>query len=362
MRHPYSGASTLLFSLAPFACAFAFTACTTSTPTEDPKPVEKTDETEQVESGGPGPESDFVLTWQIDADDASGTSVTLPTGEGEFAYDVDWDGDGTFDEEGLTGPATHDFGAPGTYTTRIRGRFPHLRFVHDDAKGEAERANARKVVDVVQWGSIEWESMADMFRHCTRVRVSAKDAPNLKNVRSMSNMFRRAKKFDDPIDHWDVSGVTTIAHMFERAESFNQPLSSWDTSKVTSMSKTFKNAEAFNQPLSTWDVSQVDDMSATFMYAAAFDQPLSSWDVSKVTSMRYMFKGATSFNQPLVAWDIGEVTDMFSMFRDATSFDQSLASWDVTKVADMSRIFEDVGMSPQNKAATLEAWGKTEDP
>ena len=62
----------------------------------------------------------FVTTWKTDNPGKSNnSSIIVPLYGGPF--DVDWDNDGTFDEFWLTGPVTHDFGVPGTYTIRIDG-------------------------------------------------------------------------------------------------------------------------------------------------------------------------------------------------------------------------------------------------
>ncbi len=55
-------------------------------------------------------------------------------------------------------------------------------------------------------------------------------------------MFRDATDFNQPIDGWDVSGVTNMSYMFNGATSFNQELSSWDVSKVTDSNYLFKDS------------------------------------------------------------------------------------------------------------------------
>ncbi len=63
----------------------------------------------------------FVSTWKTDNAGTSGsTSITIPTAGAGYNYDVDWNNDGTFDEFGLTGSVTHNFGVAGTYTIRIQ--------------------------------------------------------------------------------------------------------------------------------------------------------------------------------------------------------------------------------------------------
>ncbi len=67
------------------------------------------------------PSDDFVTTWKTDnAGISNSTSITIPTTGTGYNYDVDWNNDGTFDEFGITGSATHDFGVAGTYTIRIQ--------------------------------------------------------------------------------------------------------------------------------------------------------------------------------------------------------------------------------------------------
>jgi len=71
----------------------------------------------------------FITTWKTDYIGASNsTSITIPTTGSGYNYDVDWNNDGIYDESGLTGSVTHDFGVAGTYTIRIRGAFPQIYF------------------------------------------------------------------------------------------------------------------------------------------------------------------------------------------------------------------------------------------
>ena len=44
----------------------------------------------------------------------------------------------------------------------------------------------------------------------------------------MSEMFKDATSFNQPLDRWDVSSVVKIDRMFEGATSFNQNLSGWN--------------------------------------------------------------------------------------------------------------------------------------
>lgn len=72
------------------------------------------------------------------------SNVLFKTCQGRYNYDVDWDNDGTYDQFGLTGNVTHNFGVAGTYTIRIRGAFPRIYF--------ANGGDRQKLLDVGRRG------------------------------------------------------------------------------------------------------------------------------------------------------------------------------------------------------------------
>jgi len=118
-----------------------------------------------------------------------------------------------------------------------------------------------------------------------------------------------------------------MRRMFFAASQFNEPINDWDVAGVSSMYKMFNNAIQFNQPINTWNVAQVETMHGMFADARDFNQPLDEWDVSGVTSMMYMFTNAHNFSQPLDDWDVAEVSTMYDMFNNAYSFNQCISSW-----------------------------------
>jgi surface protein len=355
-----------------------------------------------ITDGGEDPNcfKPFVTTWKTDNPGTSNaTSITIPTTGLGYNYDVDWDNDGTFDEFGLTGGVTHDYGVAGTYTVAIKGDFPQIYFNY---QGDRE-----KILSVEQWGDIAWGSMENAFMGCVNLSGNAADAPDLSNVQSfstmffeassyngtmgnwdvsqvtdMSFMFTKASSFNQDISNWDVSSVTTMRNMFDKATSFNQPLNSWDVSNVTNMLSMFSQAASFNQPLnawnvgnvlemnimfsqtsfnqdiSNWDVSKVTNMSAMFFLASTFNQDISSWNVSNVTNMNSLFNGAGVFNQDLGLWDVSQVTSMFQMFNGAGSFNQDLSSWNVSGVTNMESMFRFVTLSVDHYDALLNGWSQ----
>ena len=282
------------------------------------------------------PADDFVTTWKTDNPGASNsTSITIPTTGAGYNYSVDWNNDGIFDQAGITGDVTHDFGVAGTYTIRISGSFPSIYFGNP-----AYFSNDReKLLSVDQWGNNHWTSMNFAFGGCINLSINAIDSPDLSGVTDISNMFYGASSFNQDISSWDVSNVTNMYRTFFSASSFNQPIGSWNTSAVTIMEGMFIGATSFNQDISSWNVASVTNMNSMFYGASSFNQPLDSWNTSSVVYMSNMFRQASSFNQPIGSWDTSSVTTMLQMFDHATSFNQNINLWNVSNVTDMRQMF-----------------------
>ncbi len=279
------------------------------------------------------PEAPFLTTWQTDNTGPSCNScISIPTILSGYSYDIDWENDGVYDDFGITGNITHDYGTAGTYQVAIKGSFPRIFF-------PPNTADKLKILSVDQWGSIPWSSMNNAFNNCDNLHILATDAPDLSIVTDMSGMFQFCDNMNEDISAWDVSNVTNMSLLFQQATSFNQPLDAWDVSNVTLFFSMFNQAAAFNQPLNSWDVSSAITMSSMFIGVPTFNQPLDSWDVSSVTSMSGMFWGADAFNQPLDMWDVSSVTNMSQMFYTIENFNQPLDSWDVSSVTNMRSMF-----------------------
>ncbi|MCB0534825.1 MAG: BspA family leucine-rich repeat surface protein, partial [Saprospiraceae bacterium] len=317
----------------------------------------------------------FITTWKTDNPGVSNsTSITIPTTGSGYNYEVDWDNDGIYDQSGLTGDVTHNFGAAGTYTIRIRGSFPRISFITGDGQ---------KLLDISQWGAIAWTSMETAFFGCSNLNISATDLPNLSGVTEMALMFRGctalnspaniggwntssvtnmsgmfflASSFNQPISGWNTSAVTNMGSMFTGASSFNQPIGGWNTSAVTSMSGMFSGASSFNQPIGGWNTSAVTNMGAMFSVASSFNQPIGGWNTSSVTNMGRMFTGASSFNQPIGSWNTSAVTNMGAMFRNATAFNQPIGGWALNASVDLNGMLDDCGMDCINYSSTLIGW------
>jgi len=249
--------------------------------------------------------------------------ITIPTNPAftTYNYTVDW-GDGSMDT-GVTTDITHTYAASGTYTVKISGDFPAIYFNFS--------GDRRKIIEILEWGVIEWQTMESAFSGCENLNFDAIDTPDLSRVTSLTNMFRGCSSFNGIVNDWDVSTITDLTGTFVGAQSFNRPLDRWNVSNVTSLKGTFSNAILFNEPLDNWDVGNVTDMEGLFAGASVFNQNINNWDVSQVTTMKDLFARANAYNQPLNLWNINNVINMSGMFS-TTSFNQDITNWVVSNV------------------------------
>ncbi len=290
----------------------------------------------------------FITTWQTLADNET---ITIPTTGSGYNYLVDW---GITTNDGMTpvitkhtGSASYTYPKAGTYTVKVYcaidadkdGKADGTGFPQIYFNNKVENSKD-KILTVEQWGHMKWKSFNNAFHGCSKLRITATDAPDLAAVTQMNYMFKDCVALNDNINHWDVSTVTNMAGMFYGTTSFNQPLNNWNVSNVKYMTYMFLGATAFNQNLSAWNVSSVTNMTMMFSSASSFDQPLNDWNVSSVTYMSSMFSSASSFNQPLNNWNVSNVTNMTQMFKGARSFNQPLNNWNVSNVTNMTQMFE----------------------
>jgi surface protein len=277
----------------------------------------------------------FIIIVKTDNPGTSNNmSFTIPTTGGGYNYQVDWNDDGTYDQSGITGNVTHNFGAVGVYIIRIRGAFPRIYFNH--------LGDRQKLMGVWQWGSTAWTSMERAFYGCSNLHIGASDVPNLSNVTSMWLMFAGCSNLDSPsnIGSWNTANVTNMSEMFAGASAFNQSIGTWNTTNVTTMRQMFEDANDFNRPIGAWNTAKVTTMVGMFAYAKNFNQPIGNWNTGAVTSMRAMFTAAENFNQPIGNWNTANVTDMSFMFDVALDFNQPIGNWNTAKVTDMVGMFQ----------------------
>jgi len=289
----------------------------------------------------------FITEWAVD----TSAVITIPLQNGTYDFTFVWTNlldttqiSGTHTD--TDGNFTTNFNRPGVYQLQIVGEFPHLRGYPVD-----------QLLDVLQWGDIEWRSMAESFQNWPGASFTATDAPDLSQVTNMIRMFRNAPNFNEDLDHWDVSAIKNMQSLFSGATAFNGNICNWDVSNVTTMKEMFRSAAIFNQDIGGWNVEKVTNMEDMFRQTAIFNQDISGWDVSSVTNMRQMFDNADSFNQPIGKWDVRNNLSFREMFRQNDAFNQSLGNWQFNPNANFLNVFGGAsGMDCQAWSSTILGW------
>lgn len=272
-------------------------------------------------------------------------------------YNIQWEEvgypahSGTIDNITSTINVLIDFGTPqnpiaanATYKVKVNngiGSFNQIKFANQVIISPSigipmifnDIGDFEKIIEVSQWGNINWQTMEWAFIKCKNMDVTAVDIPNLSNVESTSLMFHDC--------------ISLIG---------NPTFNLWNTSNVKNMSHMFSSAGVFNQPISSWDTSNVTDMQWMFHYLSAFNQPVGNWNVSKVTTMLHMFHLCTSFNQDVNSWNTANVMNMRDLFEGATSFNQSLSNWNLNSLQFAGNMLHNTGLDCANYDATLSGW------
>ncbi len=303
-------------------------------------------------------EASFITVWKTDNEGASNNNQIYFPAKGT-GYSIYWEEVGNTSNHNVMGNVTSGFTTDqdpklitfphsGTYkVVACAGTGSLTGFSYYTGSNSTNLKDNKKLLDVNQWGTANWEDLDDAFRDCENMEMSATDKPDLTAVNDLSCMFFNCKKFNTNIDHWDVSTIKNFSVMFYDAATFNQPLNSWDVSQGTSFHAMFSGAKVFNQPLNNWDVSQGTSFSSMFLGAEAFNQNINSWNVGKGINFSHMFFRATAFNQPLNNWDVSKGTAFRSMFSSASAFNQDISSWDVSSGTDFSEMFNNTNVFNQ---------------
>ncbi len=285
-----------------------------------------------------GTERPFITKWQ----GTKGEELKIPI-IGTYKMVIK---DGNGNEKINTTVTVADAGHPYRFTPMEDGTYTveagpeGVKSMQMRSDGWSFPTSNDKLLEVVQFGMVKWESMKEMFKMCKNMTFSSEiDTPDLSEVTDMEMMFAGCSSFNQPLGNWDVSKVTNMMGMFYGCSSFNQPLDNWNVSKVAGMETMFYGCSSFNQPLNHWEVSKVTDMEEMFRKCSAFNQPLNKWNVSNVTDMHNMFYECSAFNQPLNEWNVSNVTSMWNMFNGCSSFNQPLDNWEVSNVTDMIGMF-----------------------
>lgn len=294
-------------------------------------------------------------------------------------YKIDWEEVGNPSHKGTLNDITSIFGKPilidfgnalsdnPIYKVKVSngtGIFERLAF-QSLPSTMYSFGDVYKIIDVVQWGNINWKSMECAFYSCSNLDITAADIPDLSKVSNAGAMFSGCYKLkgNSTFNSWNTATITNMVAMFSGTGNFNQNIGNWNTSKVnnmhgmffssifnqnignwntsnvTSMATMFSGAENFNQNIGNWNTAKVTDMSYMFSSATNFNQNIGNWNTAKVTNMERMFRYTSQFNQNIGNWNTANVTNMAEMFSYAIAFNETIGNWNISKVTDMSRMF-----------------------
>ncbi len=186
----------------------------------------------------------FLGSYAVSAQDAFELKIEIPPIGGEFTipinsnytynYTVEW-GDGSTSSN-VTSDATHSYETGNLFeyvefTIKIYGDFPAINF-HSSS---SNNFNDHSVVEILSWGSIEWESFNSAFRGCKYMKIASNaGVPDLSNVTDLSDMFHGCEKIDAEFSNWDISNITAASGMFQKTfkistDNFDATISGWAT-------------------------------------------------------------------------------------------------------------------------------------
>jgi len=215
---------------------------------------------------------------------------TIPTNpDFDYSYEVDWNYDGnSFNPtENPKGDATHQYPSDGLYTIAIQGDFPQI-FFKDDHTSPTRLSDAQKLVDIVQWGEIEWLDMSFSFSGCVNLSGSATDIPNLDEVNNMEAAFLGCSNLTMDMSDWNVDNVENFRAAFQEASMFNSDISNWHVGNGEDFSNMFLDAGSFDQNLGSWNLGSasnlIDFLSDSGLSQSTYDMTLAGWESQNMPS------------------------------------------------------------------------------
>eukprot|EP00768_Dysnectes_brevis_P004019 gnl/Dysnectes_brevis/2855_a3486_580.p1 GENE.gnl/Dysnectes_brevis/2855_a3486_580~~gnl/Dysnectes_brevis/2855_a3486_580.p1 ORF type:complete len:1368 (+),score=271.52 gnl/Dysnectes_brevis/2855_a3486_580:67-4170(+) len=233
----------------------------------------------------------MVLEFAIQADDLSLTIPTLRVA-GEYNAVIDWGDTSTSDVTSWNSPGlTHTYSYAKSYTVRITGQFPSIRFDSSGHPSRKHNRHATKLVRIHGLGCTGLTRMDHAFRGCI----------NLTTVSGFAVM----------------SSVSNMISMFAHCESLTHvDISHWDVSSVSSMSGMFKSCiQLESLDIRDWNISRTVDTSAMFVGCVSLrDLDLSAWDTSNVQNMCSMFRSCSVLSSlgPKQFKQHGQTTNIFN--------------------------------------------------
>ena len=155
-----------------------------------------------------------------------------------FDYDVDW-GD-TNTDTNVTGSIVHTYDAPGEYDVKISGVFPNIYFFN--------RFDRFKVLELKNWGNIQWETMLNAFQGCSNMEITATDVGDFTQVNNFKSAFQNCSSITSIAgsSNWINSNCTDVYLAFYGCSSMTSiETTNWDHSGCTSLTGFFQDCTSF---------------------------------------------------------------------------------------------------------------------
>ncbi len=216
---------------------------------------------------------------------------------------IDWgDGNITF---GASGTTDHTYALRDQYVVKISATADSIFYnnTSDDTK----------LLEIQQWGTMGWTTMASSFHGCSNMTITATDLPDLSGATDMSSTFNGCKFSTMPL--FDTSNITNMSSCWRNMDPLvNFPL--LDTSNVTN----FNNAW---QELNNITSFPLIDTSSGLTFVDTFRRWISfsgndfpTIDLSSMTNGTNMFAQTTISEQ---SWsDLLVATEASTIINNVT--------------------------------------------
>lgn len=244
----------------------------------------------------------FAFSVQTDnTGDSTDTQFELPLVAGQsYNFDIDW-GDGNTETITTNTPQTHEYGTAGTYTIQIGGvnkTFPRQKF-----GGLGDR---RKILDIMNWGLIVFNSMDGSYNGCSNLTISATDTALTSTVSIWDFAFKDCISLIT-VPAFNMSAGFSLEGFLQGCISVTTVGALTTTSINTSLDSAFRSMTALtSMDFTNFVTSGVTDMDRCFL-STPYDPDLSSWDITSLTTATFMMLlssfSQTNYDLMLVAWE-----------------------------------------------------------
>jgi hypothetical protein len=249
-----------------------------------------------IGTSDPGYPGSVPFIMQVKTDNA-GTSLTdqftIPLGSAPAVYNFVWKtSDGTSGSHSSNSDLTLTFpSGAGTYLIYIYGEFPRIVF---DNGGDRQ-----KLIDVTQWGNIQWWNFNDAFFGCVNCAWSVTDIPDIRLVTNWTNAFRDTPFNQSNFSQWpfDKTKALNWTGLFQTS---NTNILMPSGLKISNLLNTFRSntgmTTANAAPVESYDMTSLTNAQSAYRFCN-IDPDISAWQIPLLANCDNMFTSG-SFTTP----------------------------------------------------------------